>query len=141
MSLTDRSDDWQLQLDLLIARAALDSTLAYQLISEPRKCCAENSIDLPSNLKLVVARPDEEVCVKAIPSLGESEMQYSAQDAKPVGSTTFNHSSTTQTQSQTTTTTTTVEVEAEEAEAVATTTTAEAEAEAVLVSVAACVFT
>ena len=61
------STDWQLALDLLIARASLDTELARQLMQDTEFCCEQNGINLPDDVKLVVTIPEQEVMVKTLP--------------------------------------------------------------------------
>ena len=61
------STDWQLALDLLIARASQDTGLALSLRVQPLKCCADNGVIIPENINLVIAEAIEDVIVKTIP--------------------------------------------------------------------------
>ena len=113
--------DWQLGLDLLIARAALDTELANHLTKDARLCCKENGIDLPDQIKLVVCSPDQEVVIKSLPLTQSATFTSIGLEKELVGSSTFNAGltsetvdvSTTEVQSEETTTTTTAEAEAE----------------------------
>ena len=54
------NSDWKLALDLLIARAALDTELASQLTIDAKACCEQNGISLPDHVQLVISKPDQE---------------------------------------------------------------------------------
>ena len=126
--------DWQLGLDLLIARAALDTELANHLTKDARLCCKENGIDLPDQIKLVVCSPDQEVVVKSLPLTQSATFTSIGPEKELVGSSTYNAGGTT-----TDTNTNTVEeaeVTTTEVQTAETTTTEAAEAEAVVVIVA-----
>ena len=129
---TQNSGNWQLALDLLIARAALDSTLAQELLDNTITCCNANGVEIPAGINVVITKPNEEVLVKTIPGLQESSFAKSDSHKSLVGSTTFNESS----QTTQTNTTQTAEAETTEVEAAETTTSVGAEAEAVVVIVA-----
>ena len=53
------NSDWKLALDLLIARAALDTELASQLTIDAKACCEQNGINLPDRVQLVISNPDK----------------------------------------------------------------------------------
>ena len=82
--------DWQLGLDLLIARAALDTELANHLTKDARLCCKENGIDLPDQIKLVVCSPDQEVVVKSLPLTQSATFTSIGPEKELVGSSTYN---------------------------------------------------
>ena len=128
------NSDWKLALDLLIARAALDTELASQLTIDAKACCKQNGISLPDHVQLVISKPDQEVMVKTLPVAQATTFSSIAGKRELVGSSTYNAGGTT-----TDTNTNTVE-EAEltttEVQTAETTTTEAAEAEAVVVIVA-----
>ena len=113
--------DWQLGLDLLIARAALDTELASQLTKDAKLCCKENGINLPDQIKLVICTPDQEVVVKSLPLTLATTFTSVAPQKELVGSSTYNSGGTnteeeaeiTTTEAQTAETTSTLEAEAE----------------------------
>ena len=117
--------DWQLGLDLLIARAALDTELASQLTKDAKLCCKENGINLPDQIKLVICTPDQEVVVKSLPLTLATTFTSVAPQKELVGSSTYN-SGGTEEEVETTTTVTEEATSTQEAEA-------EAEAEVVVV--------
>ena len=84
------STDWQLALDLLIARASLDSELASSLRDQPLECCADNGVIIPENINLVIADTDEEVIVKTIPGIQEVNQTFNPINKQVVGSKTYN---------------------------------------------------
>jgi len=110
--------DWQLGLDLLIARAALDTELASQLTKDAKLCCKENGINLPDQIKLVICTPDQEVVVKSLPLTLATTFTSVAPQKELVGSSTYNSGHTEE------------EVETATTQAAASTSTQEAEAEA-----------
>ena len=110
--------DWQLGLDLLIARAALDTELASQLTKDAKLCCKENGINLPDQIKLVICTPDQEVVVKSLPLTLATTFTSVAPQKELVGSSTYNSGGTEE------------EVETTTTETAETTSTQEAEAEA-----------
>ena len=118
--------DWQLGLDLLIARAALDTELASQLTKDAKLCCKENGINLPDKVKLVIYTPDQEVVVKSLPLTLATTFTSVAPQKELVGSSTYNSGGTEEE----------VETVTTEAQTAETTTTVGAEAEAVVVVVA-----
>lgn len=120
--------DWQLGLDLLIARAALDTELASQLTKDAKVCCKENGINLPAQIKLVVCSPDQEVVVKSLPLTQNATFTSIAPERELVGCSTYNAGDTTTVEEAEVTTT--------EVQTAETTTTEAAEAEAVVVIVA-----
>ena len=111
--------DWQLGLDLLIARAALDTELASQLTKDAKLCCKENGINLPDQIKLVICTPDQEVVVKSLPLTLATTFTSVAPQKELVGSSTYNSGGTEEevetvtTEAQTAETTSTLEAEAE----------------------------
>ena len=109
--------DWQLGLDLLIARAALDTELASQLTKDAKLCCKENGINLPDQIKLVICTPDQEVVVKSLPLTLATTFTSVAPQKELVGSSTYNSGGTEE------------EVETATTQTAATTSTQEAEAE------------
>nr|BDD45422.1 hypothetical protein 34 [bacterium] len=84
------STDWQLALDLLIARASLDTDLASSLRDQPLKCCADNGVIIPENINLVIADTSEEVIIKTIPGMQKMNQSYKPNNKKLVGSKTYN---------------------------------------------------
>ena len=126
--------DWQLGLDLLIARAALDTELASQLTKDAKLCCKENGINLPDQIKLVICTPDQEVVVKSLPLTLATTFTSVAPQKELVGSSTYNSGGTTT--DTNTNSTEEAEVTTTEAQTAETTTTVGAEAEAVVVIVA-----
>ena len=129
-----QSDNWQLALDLLIARAALDPALAEELTDDTEACCNKHGVEIPSNIKLVISKPEQEVIIKTIPGDHTTEFKTITSDKNLVGSSTYNSGV-----EETVTNTTSVEeaeVTTTEAQTAETTTTVGAEAEAVVVVVA-----
>lgn len=130
----EQSDNWQLALDLLIARAALDAALAEELTNDLEACCNKHGVEIPSNVKLVISKPEQQVIVKTIPGDHTTEFKSIPSEKTLVGSTTYNSGV-----EETVTNTTSVEeaeVTTTEAQTAETTTTVGAEAEAVVVIVA-----
>ena len=84
------STDWQLALDLLIARASLDTDLASSLRDQPLQCCADNGVIIPENINLVIANTNEDIIVKTIPGMQEMNQSYKPNNKKLVGSKTYN---------------------------------------------------
>ena len=119
--------DWQLGLDLLIARAALDTELASQLTKDAKLCCKENGINLPDQIKLVICTPDQEVVVKSLPLTLGTTFTSVAPQKELVGSSTYN-SGGTEEEVETATTQTAATTSTQEAEAIA-----EVEAEVMVV--------
>ena len=119
--------DWQLGLDLLIARAALDTELASQLTKDAKLCCKENGINLPDQIKLVICTPDQEVVVKSLPLTLATTFTSVAPQKELVGSSTYN-SGGTEEEVETATTQTAATTSTQEAEAIA-----EVEAEVMVV--------
>ena len=111
--------DWQLGLDLLIARAALDTELASQLTKDAKLCCKENGINLPDQIRLIICTPDQEVVVKSLPLTLATTFTSVAPEKELVGSSTYNSGGTEEevetvtTEAQTAETTSTLEAEAE----------------------------
>jgi len=131
------STDWQLALDLLIARASLDTELASKLTIDAKACCEQNGINLPDSVKLVISKPDQEVMIKTLPVAQATTFSTIAAKRELVGSSTYNSG----VEETVTNTTTLEETEATttEAEVVLTTTTlsGEAELDAVCISAVA----
>ena len=105
------STDWQLALDLLIARASLDTDLASSLRDQPLQCCADNGVIIPENINLVIANTDEEVIIKSIPGIQEVNQTFNPIDKQVVGSKTYNSG---ETETETSTETVQTEVAIEE---------------------------
>ena len=104
------STDWQLALDLLIARAALDTDLASRLRDQPLQCCVDNGVIIPENINLVIADTDEEVIVKTIPGIQEVNQTFNPINKQVVGSKTYNSGETeTETATETVQTETAIE--------------------------------
>ena len=121
------STDWQPALDLLIARAALDSALASELTTDAKACCEQNGINLPDHVKLVISNPDQEVMVKTLPVAQATTFYSIAANRELVCSSTYNSGV-----EETVTNTTSVEeaeVTTTEAQTAVTTSTAEADIE------------
>jgi len=66
--LSQSESDWQLSLDLLIARAALDQSLRSELLLNPKKCCSANGILIPDEIQLVFTDADQELLIREIPT-------------------------------------------------------------------------
>lgn len=126
---------WELALDLLIARAVLDDELRLALLEHPGQTCRDNGVRVPDGLQLIFTHADRPSLIREIPT-GLASPSFTRTDVieRELEAAVFNG------QTQTTDTTTTVQAEVEveeaEAEATSTSTTAEAEAEAVIVIVA-----
>ena len=84
------STDWQLALDLLIARASLDTDLASRLRDQPLQCCVDNGVNIPEKINLVIAEANEEVIVKTIPGIQEVNQTFNPINKQVVGSKTYN---------------------------------------------------
>lgn len=127
-------NEWELALDLLIARAVLDDDLRLSLLEQPEQTCRENGVRLPEGLRLIITHPDQRSMIREIPS-GLASPSFIKTDVleRELEASVFNG----QTQTTETTSTTTAEVEVEEVtlEATTETTTAEVGAEAVIVVV------
>ena len=90
MELTPNSGNWQLALDLLIARAALDSTLAQELSDNTIPCCKANGVEIPAGINVVIKKPSQEVLIKTIPELQGSSFESTVSLTKLVNSHSFN---------------------------------------------------
>ena len=84
------STDWQLALDLLIARASLDTDLASRLRDQPLQCCVDNGVNIPEQIKPVIAEANEEVIVKMMPGIQEVNQTFNPSNKQVVGSKTYN---------------------------------------------------
>lgn len=122
--------EWELALDLLIARAVLDEDLREALLEQPKKTCRDNGVMVPEGLQLVFTHAAQPNMIREIPAgLANPSFIKTEVLERELEATVFNG------QTQTTETTTTVEVEVEEVTVEATTeeTSAEVAAEAVAV--------
>jgi hypothetical protein len=130
ISMDEGQNEWELALDLLIARAVLDDDLRQSLLEQPEQTCREHGVRLPEGLRLIITHADQRSMIREIPS-GLASPSFIKTDVleRELESSVFNG------QTQTTTTTTTVAVEVEEVEAEATTTETSAEVAAEAVAV------
>ena len=101
MTATQNSGNWQLALDLLIARAALDSTLAEALVNNTIPCCNANGVEIPAGINVVITKPNEEVLVKTIPGMEGSNFESSVNHKNLVGSHSFNQAEETESETVT----------------------------------------
>lgn len=124
--------EWSLALDLLLARAALDSELKLSLLADPLQTCILNGINVPAGLQLIITHVDQPTVVREIPTtLPSASFEKTAPTPylrEPVV-----YNGTTEYTETNTTTVAEAEVTEAEAQTTSTTTTAEAEAEVVVV--------
>ena len=60
--------EWDLALDLLVARSVLDPALRAELMANPEACCKANGVCIPDGLRLVLTHPDQPTLIREIPS-------------------------------------------------------------------------
>ena len=123
-----------LAIDLLVARAALDSDLRAELLAEPEACCRANGIELPPGARIAFTTADSDLIVRHIPTSADqaTSLSYSPTRELETASVHFNSG----VEETATNTTTVAEAEVTAVEAVSVGTTAEVGAEAVVVIVA-----
>ena len=59
--------NWEMALDLLVARASLDTDLRQKLLNDPETYCQENGIELPEGTRLVFKNEETNIVVREIP--------------------------------------------------------------------------
>ena len=139
MPSTAGQQDFDMALDLLVARASLDADLRHELLTNPEAHILENGIELPKGTQLIFTTEDSSVIVKEIPTIDSdsSTLKRTVEKSKELVSNGLNSAAVT------TNEVAVAEVAVTEAEAqtTTTTTTAEAEAEVGAVAVAVIVLT
>ena len=66
-----------LAIDLLVARAALDSDLRAELLAEPEACCCANGIELPPGARIAFTTADSDLIVRHIPTSADQATSLS----------------------------------------------------------------
>lgn len=131
MPSTTGQQDFDMALDLLVARASLDADLRHELLTNPEAYILENGIELPKGTQLIFTTEDSSVIVKEIPTIDSdsSTLKRTVETSKELVSNGLNSATVTtnevavaevavtEAEAQTTTTTTTAEAEAEVAAA------------------------
>ena len=95
-----------LAIDLLVARAALDSDLRAELLADPEVCCRANGIEFPPGTRIAFTTDDSDLIVRHIPISADqgTSLSYTPTRVLETASSQFN-SSVEATNTNTTTTT------------------------------------
>ena len=90
MSFSDSQLD--LAIDLLVARAALDSDLRAELLAQPEACCRANGIKLPPGTRIAFTSADSDLMVRHIPDSADqlASLSYSPTREPELSSAHFN---------------------------------------------------
>ena len=90
MSFSDSQLD--LAIDLLVARAALDSDLRAELLAQPEACCRANGIELPLGTRIAFTCADSDLMVRHIPDSADqpASLSYSPTREPEMASAHFN---------------------------------------------------
>ena len=70
-------------LDLLVARASLDSDLRQELLTNPEAHCIENGIQLPEGTQLIFTSADSSLIIKEIPVIADDSQSIERTENAP----------------------------------------------------------
>ena len=62
-----------LAIDLLVARAALDSDLRAELLADAEACCRANGVELPPGTRIAFTSAESDLIVRHIPNSADQE--------------------------------------------------------------------